>query len=672
MGNLSSPTAKPPEIRIGKTTSHSPETGKEVEVFTMTLGTETIQLLPLRNWGQLDVYKWGVRGKLPGTPAGLEVSFDHVKLAGEIVSPSAPDGCAKLEKIFAEWLELEKATLAMTSKKVQFKAPAAAPSSTAKAAPQALRFHVEVDKREQVHIECLQGTEKVASIGLSPTGFTSLINQGLMRKPAHLKVGALHDWVELDGTLCSFERGRNDAAQLEKMLNEHYVPSSALGQGKSVVLFTNAASSTGFDIQFPITKGGVVENRRRHLGEEALELLQDSERCGLLQPKLQIKLTRPCLVFKEKTSDGGERYLQKSPEHTVTVTGDDGAKKFIDLSQPVNYMHLSAVELTAVFNHPAVNRHTTVQAIESPLPESTTAPPPATPVSSHPNAGAGESQSELSPQPPNSPALSLQPTNATPIERRVDSVREAPKPSAVIPRSAAIGADSNSESTVPLKPVEEKIAEPGQPASPAPEKRDQRPSPNTWLKALLEQEPIRPDWLTLLLYRRIAQKFGNSREGTFGDHPCWAIAMGPTKHITEPTFKGVFLTEKGGLGFLNEGYVARFNRGVAFLGAQESPIEGIGLNLLAVGLDASQRIVFIVNDNYRSKFDVPEKAIRQTQERLREHGAVVISTQEVLENEEPLEVLWTVPGEQPNPAEPQAFETMPPLASAEPPTASVS
>src|SRR6266404_2470587 len=99
-----------PEIKIGKTTTHSPETGKQVEVFTMTLGTETIQLLPLRNWGQLDVYKWRVRGRLPGTPAGLEVSFDHVKLAGEIVSPKESAGCARLEKIFQEWLALEKAT----------------------------------------------------------------------------------------------------------------------------------------------------------------------------------------------------------------------------------------------------------------------------------------------------------------------------------------------------------------------------------------------------------------------------------------------------------------------------------------------------------------------------------------------------------------------------------
>ena len=58
----------------------------------MTLGGETIELLPLRNWSQLDVYKWGPRGKLPGTPAGLEITFDHVKVTGETVLISDPEG----------------------------------------------------------------------------------------------------------------------------------------------------------------------------------------------------------------------------------------------------------------------------------------------------------------------------------------------------------------------------------------------------------------------------------------------------------------------------------------------------------------------------------------------------------------------------------------------------
>jgi hypothetical protein len=82
-----------------------------------------------------------------------------------------------------------------------------------------------------------------------------------------------------------------------------------------------------------------------------------------------------------------------------------------------------------------------------------------------------------------------------------------------------------------------------------------------------------------------------------------------------------------------------------------------------MGIDAEQRIVFLVNENYRSTFDVTEQILRQTQERLKEHGAVVMNTTEALQSEEPLELLWTVPAKQPNPQEPIALESTPPSAS---------
>ncbi len=87
------------------------------------------------------------------------------------------------------------------------------------------------------------------------------------------------------------------------------------------------------------------------------------DRCGLLPKGLIVKLTRPTLIFKQKTPDGGERYLEQGADNLVTVTDDEGQVKFIDLSQPVNYLHLSAVELTAVFNHPAINRHRTFASL---------------------------------------------------------------------------------------------------------------------------------------------------------------------------------------------------------------------------------------------------------------------------------------------------------------------
>jgi hypothetical protein len=651
-------SGKPHEIKIGKTTIQSPETGKQMEVFTMTLGAETIELLPFRNWGQLDIYKWGVRGKLPGTPAGLEVSLDHVKLAGELVSPKDPDGGARLERIFEEWLAVERTTLELAGRKLHAKPAPLTQGPSTKRGPQPLHFHVEVDKSRQVHVECFQGSERVASIGLTPAGFNSLMNQGLLRKPGRLKVGALHDWVELDGTLCSFEKERNDAGKLEHLLNQQYIPATTLGQGKDIVIFANAASSTGFDIQFPVTVGGVIETRRRHLSEESLELLQDPVKCGLLQPGLQMKLTRPCVVLKQKTPDGGERYLEKSPASLVTVIDDDGAKKVIDLSQPVNYMRLSAVELTAVFNHPAINRHSKHKSVEAVAePESAksfkTDPSPGAPCGAEQNGdplpgaslegnGAGSSGNSRN----SSEELNLQ------LREPTEAGKLSASNPATIVQAAAL---RSSDAVVKSSPVQ--TAASAASCAGLTQGDENRLQPNFWLKPLLAQEPIREDWLTFLLYRRIAQRFGNSREGAFGDHSCWAIALSQIKDITDPGFKGIFLTEKGGLGFLNEGYVARFNRGVAFLGKKESALEGIGLHLLAVGLNSEQRVVFIVDENYRSKFDVTEQTVRQTQERLKEHGAEVMDAQEALESDQPFELLWTVPAQQENPAEPRAVES---------------
>src|SRR5205814_7087346 len=108
--SVSNPGGSRHTIKVGR---HSiQQTGApDSEVYTLTLGDETIELLPFRNWGQMDYYKWGARGRLPGTPPGLEVTPDHVKMAGATVSVSDPEGCAKLEKAFDEWLSLERQTL---------------------------------------------------------------------------------------------------------------------------------------------------------------------------------------------------------------------------------------------------------------------------------------------------------------------------------------------------------------------------------------------------------------------------------------------------------------------------------------------------------------------------------------------------------------------------------
>jgi hypothetical protein len=135
--------------------------------------------------------------------------------------------------------------------------------------------------------------------------------------------------------------------------------------------------------------------------------------------------------------------------------------------------------------------------------------------------------------------------------------------------------------------------------------------------------------------------------------------MGEIEDIEDPAFIGVFLTEKRGLGFLNQGRLARFSNGVAVFGTQESAIEGIGLSLVGVGLDAQRRVIFVVTDNYRGKFGVPEPAVSQELARLNEYGALILSVKELLQSPDPIQVLWTVPAEQENPSEPLVLESTP-------------
>jgi hypothetical protein len=619
----SSPTtALPPTlIKIGKATVMTKTGGKQIEatVFTMSLGAETIELWPFKNWGQLDVHKWCVRGRLPAVPAGLEVTSDHIKIAGESVSVTDAAACSKLEKAVNEWLAVEKGTLELAKKKSQPKPNAVSAQPSSRPEEQPLRYIVEMDHENQVHIKCVQGKESLAEIGLNIPGWNSLANQGLLRKPSSLSVGALHDWVELDGELYSFEKGQNDSARLEKVLNEKYLSSAALGKGKDVVVFTNAASSTGFDIQFAVTVGGVPDKRRRPLNEETLDLLQDHNRCGVLHKNLVVKLTRPTLIFKQKTPDGGEKYLERSPENVVNVTGDDGTQKAIDLSQPVNYLHLSAVELTAVFNHPAINQHSKAapQEDERPVATLTASPPKAEPVASVP---ALPRQSP----PPEPPAVPSQTKVAPPVEL---AIREMPPPS-----------------TAP---------------TPQQSVTQNEPQPNSWLEPVLAMPPMRFDWFARLIYGQLAEKFGNCQEASFGPTACWHVAMGETTDFENFEYHGVFLTEKGSLGFLNHGHMARFYKSVAFIGTQESALEGIDVQLIGVGLDTKQRVVFIVATDFLNKFGVAERVFLDELERLKQYGAVLLSPQQALKSSERIEVLWTVPDEQADPDDPAALESIP-------------
>jgi hypothetical protein len=343
------------EITIGKARVPAELNGHPTtaEIFIMTLGGESIYLLPLKTWSQLDVYKWRVQGKLPATPAGLEVAADHVKVAGETVYTHEPDGCEKLERAFNDWLTLERQALETAKQKSQ---PAPAQPVTTAPQDETFRFQVELDKTGQPHIHCFEGKDEAANVAITVPGLNSLFTQGLMRKPAAWKIGALRDWLELDGKVFKFKNGNNELAELEKTLNEQYLPDIGPGANGDVQVFLNPASASGFDIQFPATANGLAENKKRHLDVETMELLSDPQRCRVLRKGIVVKLIAPNLLFLQKTSDGGEKHLDHSPENTLSLTTDDGQTKSFDLSQPVSHLGLGAPELTALFNHPALNR----------------------------------------------------------------------------------------------------------------------------------------------------------------------------------------------------------------------------------------------------------------------------------------------------------------------------
>jgi len=351
-----SPAEPEPVIHIGKTLV----AGKEGpnEIFTMTLGEEKIQLLPLKTWSQLDLFKWRVRGILPGTPVGLDITLDHIKIACETVSTTDPEACEKLEKAFNEWLILERQSLEIT----KLKAQAPKLEDPVRSEEDELHYHLEMDNAGKPRLRCLEGKHTVKIVAVNQQGFNALIEERLLRKPRTLKVGALHDWVELDGELFRFQEGTDWAAQLEQVLNQRYAPTAQPGEKPDVSVFRNPASPTGFDIQFPANPNGIAENRKYHLNQESVDLLADPQRCRVLRKGIIAKLTAPTLIFKQKTTDGGERSLDSGGENIVRVRNVDGDPKEIDLGQPVDLLHLDAHELAAVFNHPAINRRARLAA----------------------------------------------------------------------------------------------------------------------------------------------------------------------------------------------------------------------------------------------------------------------------------------------------------------------
>jgi hypothetical protein len=228
--------------------------------------------------------------------------------------------------------------------------------------PEETFLRVEKDVSGHARLRVIEGPDTLKLVALNPAGFDALIEADLMRKPQSLKVGALHNWVELDGELFRLDGGSDRTTELEETLNERYVAENGASQVQNVSIFANAASPTGFDIQFPAASHGLGENRRRHLDAEALEVLRDREKCCVLRKGIVVVLAPPLLVFKRRHSNGNETHLPAGPRTVVKVPGEQGQTREIDLSEGVDLLRLNDRELAAVFNHPAVNRRAALAA----------------------------------------------------------------------------------------------------------------------------------------------------------------------------------------------------------------------------------------------------------------------------------------------------------------------
>lgn len=291
--------------------------------FTLTLGTETIDLEPGKPWSKVDHFKWITRGLIE-EPQSFHVQPDGtVEVNGEKIGPHEKDGPTKLA------LEVNK----HHEPTVTHAPPATPPASVAPVAalPDHVIFRVHLDHLGHLSVECRSGEERTST---GVRGLPGLVQAGLMNRPRALHIDPLQSYVELDDV--RFDCTIDGARQLEEALNGRYAPALGRGEHLAVEVKENPASPTGFDIRFLSAHGGVRAEVKGHLAQEHLDLLADPERCGLLQPGILIRLSPPKLLVRRRRPDGGEEPIPELPD--------------------VMYRRMTGAELQERLNHPLVRR----------------------------------------------------------------------------------------------------------------------------------------------------------------------------------------------------------------------------------------------------------------------------------------------------------------------------
>src|SRR5216117_3402698 len=178
-------------------------------------------------------------------------------------------------------------------------------------------------------IGCLQGAERMET---SLRGLSTLVQNGVMLKPANLHIDQLQRGVEIDGV--RFESSEAGARQLEETLNARYAPTLKVDQENAVEIRDNPASPTGFDINFVTIRVGARFDVKGHLTQDLLDILQNPTKSDLLQPGIVLRLSPPHLIVRRKRPDGGE---ERIPE-------------ILD----VHYLRATAPQIQQFFNHPLI------------------------------------------------------------------------------------------------------------------------------------------------------------------------------------------------------------------------------------------------------------------------------------------------------------------------------
>lgn len=301
--------------------------------YALSYGDETVVLEPAKPWVKADTFKWVTRGLIEEPQSFQVFANGAVEINAERIPLDDPEGEIKLE---SQINKHHPPSIAHKPPVIPFKLADLEETDTGK-----VQFRVKLDHLGHMMIACTRGSERTET-GLR--GLPSLAQSGFMIKPKSVHVDPLQRAVELDGV--RFECDATGAQQLEEVLNQRYAPTIRTDDTSQIVVRDNAASATGFDIDFVTIQAGARLPVKGHLTQDKLNILQDHQRCDLLHPGIILRLSPPNLLIRRRLPDGGEEPIPEVPD--------------------IHYMRVQAAQLQQILNHPLVRRRTNHE--EQPLP----------------------------------------------------------------------------------------------------------------------------------------------------------------------------------------------------------------------------------------------------------------------------------------------------------------